>query len=241
MLLTDIPNDVLLDILRLTDQINLRKVCTKFRDLIDNNIIYDIGIADIIPKNKPAKCFRIFAQYSDESIDKLIASKWEIVRDVYSLALPSCENLKDVSMLGNIYDLNLSNCQNIKDVSKLGNVHTLNLSCCPNIKDVSMLGNVHSLNLSCCENLKDVSKLRNVHDLDLSNTLVEDVSKLENVCHLDISFTYVTDISMLKKFKSINLRGMDNFTQEDIANLPKGAIAYPQTYPIDGEPYWTPY
>ena len=34
-----------------------------------------------------------------------------------------CENITDVSALGNVYELNLSWCENITDVSSLGNVH----------------------------------------------------------------------------------------------------------------------
>ena len=44
--------------------------------------------------------------------------------------------------------LNLRECENIIDVSALGNVHTLNLRSCDKITDVSALGNVHTLNLS---------------------------------------------------------------------------------------------
>ena len=55
-----------------------------------------------------------------------------------------CDNITDVSMLGNVHTLHLIKCENITDVSALGNVHTLNLSGCNNIKDVSALGNVHT-------------------------------------------------------------------------------------------------
>ena len=58
--------------------------------------------------------------------------------------------------------LNLYNCQEIKDVSMLGNVHILNLSCCRTITDVSMLGNVHTLHLQGCDGVTDVSMLGNV-------------------------------------------------------------------------------
>ena len=43
--------------------------------------------------------------------------------------------------------LDLSYCENITDVSALGNVHTLNLSCCNKITDVSALKNVYTLTL----------------------------------------------------------------------------------------------
>ena len=55
--------------------------------------------------------------------------------------------------------LNLSCCDNIVDVSTLGNVHTLNLSECDNITDVNALGHVHTLNLSNCNKITDVSDL----------------------------------------------------------------------------------
>ncbi len=39
-------------------------------------------------------------------------------------------------------NLNLSGCDNLTNVSMLGNVHTLDLSACDNLTDVSKLGNV---------------------------------------------------------------------------------------------------
>ena len=55
--------------------------------------------------------------------------------------------------------LDLSRCENITDVSALGNVHTLDLSHCENITDVSALGNVHELDLSYCDKIIDGSAL----------------------------------------------------------------------------------
>ena len=42
-----------------------------------------------------------------------------------------------------VHTLYLNYCDNIKDVSALGNVNTLNLNYCDKITDVSLLGNVH--------------------------------------------------------------------------------------------------
>ena len=63
--------------------------------------------------------------------------------------------------------LDVSNCNQITDVSALGNVHTLDLTYCCDITDVSALGNVHTLDLSYCDNITDVSSLGNVHKLYL--------------------------------------------------------------------------
>ena len=54
--------------------------------------------------------------------------------------------------------LNLSCCDNIVDVSALGNVHTLDLTGCYNITDVRALRNVHTLNLTYCD-ITDASTL----------------------------------------------------------------------------------
>jgi len=55
--------------------------------------------------------------------------------------------------------LDLSDCNQVTDVSALGNVHTLNLRNCYNITDVSSLGNVHTLDLFRCYQISDVSAL----------------------------------------------------------------------------------
>ncbi|NBS59756.1 MAG: hypothetical protein EBS65_22515 [Betaproteobacteria bacterium] len=44
-----------------------------------------------------------------------------------------------------MHTLDLSYCNNITDVSMLGNLHTLDLTGCDNITDVSMLDKVHTL------------------------------------------------------------------------------------------------
>ena len=72
------------------------------------------------------------------------------------LDLNGCDNITDVSALGNVHTLNLCYCNKITDVSALGHVHTLNLSGCNKITDVSKLGNVYTLDLSNCNKIKDV-------------------------------------------------------------------------------------
>ena len=66
------------------------------------------------------------------------------------LDLSDCNEITDVSVLGNVHTLNLRNCYTITDVSELGNVHTLDLFRCYQITDVSALGNVHNLDLTYC-------------------------------------------------------------------------------------------
>ena len=56
-------------------------------------------------------------------------------------------------ILGRESNSNLNHCQNIVDVSALGNIQTLDLSNCKNITDVSALCNVHTLYLYGCGNL----------------------------------------------------------------------------------------
>ena len=116
-----------------------------------------------------------------------------------SLNLHNCQEIANVSMLGNIHTLNLSNCNQITYVSMLGNVHTLNLSNCNLITDVSMLGNVHTLNLSNCNQITDVSMLGNVHTLNLYGCFkITDVSMLINVYDLKLVWcSGITDVSML--------------------------------------------
>jgi hypothetical protein len=66
----------------------------------------------------------------------------------------------------NVHTLDLCRCEQITDVSMLGNVHSLDLSF-SNITDVSALGNVYRLDLTCCDNIKDLSALVNVPNLIL--------------------------------------------------------------------------
>jgi hypothetical protein len=54
------------------------------------------------------------------------------------------------------------NCENITDVSMLGNLHTLDMRGCKNITDVSMLGNLHILNIGYCRNIKKYPESNNI-------------------------------------------------------------------------------
>jgi hypothetical protein len=74
--------------------------------------------------------------------NRVLSKIFNPLKQLY-LDLSFCDNITDVSALGNIYKLDLSHCDNITDVSLLGSIHTLDLSYCKNIKDVSALGNVH--------------------------------------------------------------------------------------------------
>ena len=106
--------------------------------------------------------------YDDISFRNIVLSKIFNPNKQLHLNLTGCDNITDVSALGNIHTLNLSECDNITDVSALGNVHTLYLKKCNNITDVSALKNVHTLDLSRCKNITDVSTLGNVHTLNLA-------------------------------------------------------------------------
>ena len=141
---------------------------------------------------------RLFA--SDNKKGKLfrgeVLSKIANPNKQLSLNLSCCQEITDVSMLGNVHTLDLSYCHGITEVSMLGNVHTLDLSGCSNITDVSMLGNVHTLNLSHCTGITDVSMLGNVHTLNLS------------WC------SGITDVSMLRKVHKLNLYNCRGITRK---------------------------
>jgi hypothetical protein len=126
---------------------------------------------------------------------------------VRTLILACCEDLIDVSCLGNIHTLDLSHCYSLSDVSALSNVNTLSLSFCHSLEDVSALTNVSNLNLSHCTFVEDVSMLGNVYKLDLSFcTLVTDVSRLGNVTVLNLcGCARVDDVSSLFTVVELNL------------------------------------
>ena len=105
--------------------------------------------------------------YDDILFRNIVLSKIFNPNKQLHLNLSGCDNITDVSSLGNVHTLDLSFCENITDVSALGKVHTLYLSYCNKITDVSALGNVYTLDLSYCDNITDVSALANVHTLIL--------------------------------------------------------------------------
>ncbi len=109
--------------------------------------------------------------------------------EIYSLDISWCQNITDVSMLGNLHTLNMWFCNKITDVSMLGNLHTLNMSACNNITDISMLGNLHTLDISYCFRFTDVSMLGNLHTLRMwSCYQITDVSMLCNLHTLNIRY-----------------------------------------------------
>ena len=95
------------------------------------------------------------------------------IKQLY-INLSCCQNITDVSALGNVHTLVLRYCDNITDV-KAKNIHTLDLSNCRKITDVSALGNVHTLDLRDCKNITDVSMLGNVHNLILPHHLIKNI------------------------------------------------------------------
>ena len=64
-------------------------------------------------------------------------------------------------VLQGITHLYIKNCNNLTDVSDLGNLHTLDINGCKYLTDVSALGKLHTLNLIDCNILTNVSALEN--------------------------------------------------------------------------------
>ena len=101
--------------------------------------------------------------YDNEEFRMIIHDSVENPNKQINLNLNCCEEITDVSALGNVHTLNLFYCDKITDVSNLGKVHTLDLSHCYQITDVSNLGNVHKLIMSKdMQNIKGVDKLKNI-------------------------------------------------------------------------------
>ncbi len=86
--------------------------------------------------------------------------KIKYLKNVYSNILIHCDcsysNITndDLYYFIEIYSLDISWCNEITDVSMLGNLHTLIINNCYEITDVSMLGNLHTLDISSCQNIK---------------------------------------------------------------------------------------
>ena len=160
-------------------------------------------------------------RYSEKINDYIHLFRQKLMKLNFSNVLKDvscCEDVTDVSALGNVHTLNLSCCENVTDVSALGNVHTLDLSC-TEVSDVSALGNVHTLNLSWCKNVSDVSALGNVHTLDLSFCVnITNLSDLKNVHTLYLlnCMNVKDDISILTNVNIIY----------DISILPNVNIIY---------------
>jgi Leucine-rich repeat (LRR) protein len=144
--------------------------------------------------------------YDDISFRNMVLHKIFNPYKQLDLYLSLCDNITDVSTLGNVHTLDLSCCDYITDVSALGNVHTLILSGCCNITDVSAFGNVNTLDLRSCNKITDVSALGKVHTLNLSHCDITDVSALGKVHNLDLSYCQnITDVSMLENVHTLNL------------------------------------
>lgn len=162
--------------------------------------------------------------YKDEKFRTTILKKIFNPRKQLYVNLSMCDDVVDVSVLGNVHYLDLSDCKNISDdISALGNVNYLNLRYCNNIKDVSPLENVYNLNLNFCINIMNINKLANVHTLDFSNCTHltnEDIKIFGNVYSLNLSFcTQITEVISLEKVHTLTLRGCYNII--DVSSLGK--------------------
>lgn len=89
-------------------------------------------------------------------------------------------NSLDLFSFIHLFQLNLSFCDNINDVSMLGNLHYLNLSHCKLIVDVSSLGKVYHLILDGCEKVIDLQHLNRVSILSIKG-----LTKLQHLLPLD--------------------------------------------------------
>ena len=152
--------------------------------------------------------------------------------------LKHCCNLPNLSILKNVYSVNLSFCNELKDVSMLDNsIHTLDLRHCKNLVDVSMLGKINTLKLADCHSIIDFSKLNNNKILDLSRTKITDVSNLKNVKMLNLSgCIHITDISELKNVSYLNINHCNNI-KTDLSKFTGKYVFEQFDYPFFDELY----
>jgi hypothetical protein len=123
------------------------------------------------------------------------------------IKLSGCNNISDVSSLGNLRELNLFRCTQVRDVSALGKVHKVNIGNCPLIEDISALTGVYDLNITGFKGtnlpslksvkILNISNCRNISSLDPVGRQLEELNMIG--CPL------IRNITMLHKVKKLKL------------------------------------
>jgi hypothetical protein len=130
------------------------------------------------------------------------------------LKLSYCDELINVSKLGNIQILDLRDCRQIQSLKGLGKStqHTVYVSYCLGIRDVSMLQNIQKLSLDFCQNIKNISTLTKIPYLSLRGC------------------KKITDFTNLGKFqKYLNVTGCQYLQNKDLnnfSNIPELIVSY---------------
>jgi hypothetical protein len=130
------------------------------------------------------------------------------------LKLSYCDELSNISKLGNIKILDLRDCRGLKSLKGLGKStqHTVYVSYCLGIRDVSMLQSVQKLSLDFCQNIKNISTLIKIPYLSLRG------------CNK------IRDFTNLGKFqKYLNLTGCQYLQNKDLnnfSNIPELIFSY---------------
>src|SRR6266487_909152 len=146
------------------------------------------------------------------------------VKQLRSLNLEHCGQLRDLSLLENLKQLTklaLGNCKQVKSLSPLENLEQLtklSLAGCEQLKDLSPLENLEQLTelrLEGCEQLRDLSpllSLKRLASLSLYLFDLEDLNSLASFTQLTNLYIFVNDkvkdlspLANLKRLKSLNL------------------------------------
>lgn len=101
-----------------------------------------------------------------------------VFANMRELLLPH-STISDVSMLGHLFKLQLYHCENVKDVSALGNVYDLDISW-TGVRDGSKLKNVKILNIAGTK-IREVTAFKRAKFVDVSFCKIRDLSPLKNV------------------------------------------------------------
>lgn len=150
-----------------------------YRSRVDATIfagIQEVKLSQMSVKN--AHMFnntKVLSIYNCTFLKPLSAGVFANTRELYL----SRSTISDVSMLGHLFKLCLSHCENVIDVSALGNVYYLDISW-TNVRDGSKLKNVKILNIAGTK-IRDVSAYKRAKVVDVSYCEIRDLSPLKNV------------------------------------------------------------
>ena len=158
--------------------------------------VTDVSMLGNIPTLNLSHCNNISDVTSLRNVKNLnLCGCLKIKKGVSELGNAHCLNLsgcswlqnRDIAALAGVHTLSLNYCQDISNVTPLGQVHSLDLRGCVQIEDVSALSLVTNLDISWCWQVSDVSNLGALRTLNLRGCAkVTDISALSNVKHLDV-------------------------------------------------------
>lgn len=171
-----------------------------------------------IPNIKKLELTNVSIDFNNVYQRLMIKKNIDINNNFRSLSLIRIIQINDLEFLKPNFKflevLKIERCNNLADISTIGNVVILEIKYCDLIKSLPNFNRLLSIRLINCKNLKNIPILQNLEDITIAKCKNIETLEINNV-----NFCLIIECSLIKNYNFTNIKKLCLRKQQTLTNL----------------------